>query len=163
MTPEEFKRHLAAMTERSQQFIDHEAPHIAAGIAVSDFKQNFRRESFDGVEWQEVKRRDDKSSAYKYAARHHPARTSRKILTGDTGDLGRSIEIKSVEQGRATIWTSPQAFGSKEPYGAVHNEGLKAGRGAGFTMPRRQFIGDTDELRRKTIDALRKGLDRLIK
>ena len=102
MTPEEFKKHLAAMTERSQQFIDHEAPHIAANIAVSDFKQNFRRESFDGVKWQEVKRRDGKSAAYKYAARHHPARTSRKILTGDTGDLGRSIEIKSVEQG--TMW-----------------------------------------------------------
>ena len=28
-------------------------------------------------------------------------------------------------------------------YGKVHNEGLKAGRGAGFFMPRRQFLGES--------------------
>lgn len=35
------------------------------------------------------------------------------------------------------------------PYAAVHNEGLKAGRGKGFQMPRRQFIGESRELNGK--------------
>ena len=66
-------------------------------------------------------------------------------------------------EGRATVWSSPQEFGSKEPYGAVHNEGLKAGRGTGFIMPRRRFMGDTPGLREKTVKELGKALDRLFK
>lgn len=34
-------------------------------------------------------------------------------------------------------------------YGKVHNEGLRAGRGSGFTMPKRQFLGDSLELRNR--------------
>ena len=51
-----------------------------------------------------------------------------------------------AKNGTVTIWTNPSAFGSKEPYGRVHNEGLRAGRGKGFTMPRRQFMGEHPEL-----------------
>lgn len=34
-------------------------------------------------------------------------------------------------------------------YGKVHNEGGRAGRGKGFTMPKRQFLGMSAELDRK--------------
>jgi phage gpG-like protein len=34
-------------------------------------------------------------------------------------------------------------------YGKVHNEGLKAGRGAGFFMPRRQFLGESRILKNR--------------
>ena len=33
-------------------------------------------------------------------------------------------------------------FTSSTPYAAVHNEGGRAGRGKGFNMPQRQFIGE---------------------
>jgi len=40
-----------------------------------------------------------------------------------------------VVRGRE-IW-----FRSLAEYAKVHNEGLRAGRGKGFVMPKRQFIG----------------------
>ena len=163
MTPGQFKAEIERLQRISPDFMARIAPLVAANTAVADFKNNFRTESFDGVKWKEVQRRDGHSPAYRYAARHHPARTTRNILTGDTGDLGRSIEVKEVGEGRATVWTSPQEFGSKEPYGAVHNEGLKAGRGTGFIMPRRRFMGDTPGLREKTVKEIGKALDRLFK
>lgn len=163
MTPGQFKAEIERLQRISPDFMARIAPLVAANTAVAEFKDNFRTESFDGVKWKEVQRRDGHSPAYRYAAKYHPARTTRNILTGDTGDLGRSIEVKEVGEGRATVWTSPQEFGSKEPYGAVHNEGLKAGRGAGFIMPRRQFMGDTPNLRGKTVKELGKALDRLFK
>lgn len=163
MTPKEFQKQIDKMRSAVPDFAERLAPLVAANIAIKEFKHNFQTESFDGQKWKDVQRRDGKSAAYKYAAKYHPARTTRKILTGDTGDLGRSIELKSATGGMATIWTSPQVFGSKEPYGAVHNEGLKAGRGAGFTMPKRQFIGDTADLRDKITEALTKQMQRLLK
>lgn len=50
-------------------------------------------------------------------------------------------------------------------YGKVHNEGLRAGRGNGFTMPKRQFLGMSAELDRriksKAIRYLNSQLNRL--
>jgi phage gpG-like protein len=94
-------------------------------------------------------------------AKSHPADTRRKILTGQTGDLGRSIEWKITGKGVVTILTDPGAFGSREPYGRVHNEGLRAGRGTGFQMPKRQFIGDHPELRKAIVSALERKLAEL--
>lgn len=163
MKPEEFKRKVDMIRQKVPDFINGHGPRIAGTIAVSEFKRNFQTESFDGKKWPEVQRRKPGHPANKYAATHHPARLTRAILTGDTGDLGRSIEIKSVEQGQATIWTSPSAFGSKQPYGAVHNDGLKAGRGAGFKMSKRQFIGRTDALDDRITKELERQIGRLLK
>ena len=59
-----------------------------------------------------------------------------KILQ-KTGRLRRSIKTK--------VFTTKSyyevRFSSDVPYADVHNEGLKAGRGRGFTMPKRQFMG----------------------
>lgn len=151
------------MCKDAPVFMQRYAPRVAGNVAVSEFKHNFQTEGFDGKKWKEVQRRDKKSAAYKTAAKRHPARTARKILSGDTADLGRSIEIKGAASGKAIIWTSPKAFGSKEPYGEVHNEGLKAGRGSGFTMPKRQFIGSTSQLRSKIIAELEKHMAKLLK
>ncbi|MEG1886269.1 MAG: phage virion morphogenesis protein [Alistipes sp.] len=163
MTPKEFKARINKMYDDAPEFMQRYAPMVAGKAAKQVFKHNFQTESFDGKKWKQVQRRDGESAAYKYASKHHPARTARKILTGDTADLGRSIEIKEIGDGKATIWTSPQAFGSKEPYGAVHNEGLKAGRGVGFTMPKRQFIGDSPELKDKVVAELERQMSRLLK
>jgi phage gpG-like protein len=35
--------------------------------------------------------------------------------------------------------------GTEVPYAAIHNEGLRAGRGKGFKMPKRQFMGERVE------------------
>lgn len=163
MKPEEFQKHIARMAEQSEEFVEQIAPFVAGNTAVSAFKQNFQQEGFFGQPWPEVQRRETGTAANKYAKKHHPARTSRKILTGDTADLGRSIEIKKISPGQVAVWSSPDAFGSKEPYGAVHNEGLRAGRGSGFSMPKRQFIGPHPQLDKQLITALQKRLDKILK
>ena len=72
----------------------------------------------------------------------------RKILTGRTGALGRSIRWK-VEPRKAIIY-------SDLPYSEAHNEGtINAGRSHNVHIPKRQFIGDhakIDEMVRKTIE-----------
>lgn len=47
---------------------------------------------------------------------------------------------------KATVINNSVEFTSDTPYAAVHNEGLRAGRGKGFTMPKRQFIGDSPKV-----------------
>ena len=51
-----------------------------------------------------------------------------------SGDLRRSIKVKRKTLKSVTI-------GSDLPYAPVHNDGLRAGRGRGFRMPKRQFVG----------------------
>jgi phage gpG-like protein len=125
------------------------------------FKKNFQEESFFGEKWKEVQRRQSWTRTYKTLSRTHPRDTERIILTGRTGDLGRSIEYKITDEGEVTILTGLAAFGSRKPYGRVHNEGLKSGRGKGFTMPKRQFMGDHPDLRKAIIEKLEKKLSEL--
>jgi len=48
------------------------------------------------------------------------------------------------------------------PYAAVHNEGLRAGRGKGFTMPKRQFIGKSAELEVKATNIMDSELRKIL-
>lgn len=59
--------------------------------------------------------------------------TSRALLV-KTGRLRRTATRGRI-QGDAVKFVMPI-------YGQVHNEGGRAGRGAGFRMPRRQFAGE---------------------
>ena len=161
MTPEQFQTRLHEMRLQFGDLFDRYGLQIIGNVAVSWFKKNFQNQAWGRVKWQEVQRRTPGTKANTYAAKHHPAQTTRKILTGDTGDLGRSIEIREAANGTVTIWTNPSTFGSKEPYGRVHNEGLRAGRGSGFTMPRRQFMGEHPELNELIVKKLEEKLKQI--
>ena len=164
MTPEQFGKEIGRLKNEFKDLFDKYGPTIAGKTAVSYFKKNFQNEAWGRVKWQEVKRRTLGTAAYKYASKHHPARTTREILTGDTGDLGRSIEVKYVSKGEVVVWTAPSAFvHSKEPYGRVHNEGLRAGRGSGFIMPKRQFMGESEELNALIISEIERKLKQISK
>ncbi len=131
-----------------RQALDHDLPIICGNEAVRLFKRNFQREGFFGQPWKEVKRRQTHTVSVRTKSgvrtRTVPpakgAAGSRRILTGNTGDLGRSIKMKTAPA-EVTIY-------SDVVYSAVHNDGLRAGRGRGFIMPKRQFIGDSPELQR---------------
>ena len=167
MTPQEFEQHLQTLYKQYGEFYDKYAPTIAAKIAVSYFKKNFQTESWERIPWQNVQRRmgswDRNGKTVKSYAKG--AATSRKILTGETGDLGRSIEMDRslTGQGQAVVWTSPSAFAKSDKiYAAVHNEGLKAGRGSGFTMPKRQFMGNSPTLNKLIVEELERKLNNLM-
>lgn len=138
MTLKDFDKKFQDIADKVPDFIQNLAPRIAGQVALDHAKENFQRQSFDGRPWQEVQRRIPGSKTYRANARRHPARLSRPILTGDTGDLGRSLQF-SVSNGQATIF-------SDKIYAKVHNEGLRAGCGKGFIMPQRQFLGTSQNL-----------------
>jgi phage gpG-like protein len=170
MTPEEFQRRLKSLEKEFQQFYIKTAPRAAGIIAVRLFKENFQKEGFFGEKWQEVKRRQESSGNVKKLTRGKNkgelraknAWGRRKILTGATKDLGRSITYKLEKEGSVLIYTDPNEFThSKEPYGRVHNEGLRAGRGDGFIMPKRQFAGEHPILRKAIVEEIERKLREL--
>ena len=154
MTQEEFQQRLKELEKKFKELYSQHAPRIAGTTAVRLFKKNFQNEGFFGEHWKEVKRRQNSRNSGNAWGR-------RRILTGDTGDLGRSIEYKLQSDGTVLVFTSAAAFSSREPYGRVHNEGLKAGRGSGFTMPKRQFIGDHPTLRKEIISETERKLTQI--
>lgn len=99
---------------------------------VSYFKGAFRSKVFDGKKWAEAEA--DKNNKRK-----------RGSLMVDSAALMNSVRTSEATPDRVK-WA---AGNDKVPYAQVHNEGGRAGRGAGFDMPQRQFMGESDELEEK--------------
>jgi len=129
-------------------FIETKAPIIIGKEAVEYFKENFQTESWEGTRWPEVQRRMPTINRNGKTIKNYSkgAAQSRKILTGTTGNLGRSIQYKFTTK-EVTIF-------SDWKYAEVHNFGLRAGRGAGFIMPQRRFIGESDKLTNRIVAKL---------
>lgn len=117
---------------------------IAAATGVSYFKGAFRNKTFDGQAWPAAKL--DKTG-----------KRRRGSLMVQSAALMNSVRVAEVAPERV-VWS---AGNEKVPYAQVHNEGGRAGRGAGFDMPQRQFMGEAAELEArltKRIDNYLKGL-----
>lgn len=159
MTQEEFIEHLRQTNEEFRKYFDEELPIIVGVEAVNFFKESFQNEGFtdETLEpWEEVKRRIDPK-------RPNHAEASRKILTGETGDLGRSIEY-TQEPGQVTIIADTTGVGSDKDYAAAHNEGTTtAGRNRNVTIPKRQFIGPSKTLDKKIKEESEKDMDKILK
>ena len=114
-------------------------------IAINEAKTNFRRQGFmdrSVKRWEPRKKRD----------------TGRAILVGPAdkggGKLRRSIRRISVSNKRVTIGSK----GKAAVYAGVHNHGLKAGRGKGFTMPKRQFLGPSYTTDKRIVNLIKKKI-----
>ncbi len=148
MTPEQFRKQLANMHLNVEKAINEDIPRIAGNEVARLFRQNFQQEGFFGKKWDEVNRRKTKEVSYKTKNGKLKTKTitnargadgKRKILTGRTGDLGRSIKVKT-EPRKAIIYSDLK-------YSLAHNEGTSnAGRGGRTRIPKRQFIGDSPEV-----------------
>lgn len=152
---DQFAAHIRRKRLELDRMANNELPVVIGKTSVDVFKKNFHNQAWGQTPWQEVQRRTGGTAEYKRNAKRNPARTTRKILTGDTGDLGRSIQYKT-EPGKAIVY-------SDLVYAPVHNWGLRAGRGAGFTMPQRQFIGSTPELIQEIDKQVNNKLNNLFK
>lgn len=135
----EFDRTIAKLQE-----VKYDLPIKLAVLAQKYFVHAFYEQAFDGVKWQEVQRRIAGTDAYKYPKDRDLARRKRGILIGKSRDLIDSIRhsIREVNWERIVL-------GTDVPYAVYHNEGTA-------TIPKRQFIGDSKELRDK-IDREIKG------
>lgn len=116
------------------RFVNKDAARIIGTIAVKHTEQAFEDEGFSDKlpkdnKWKDVQRRLNPRNY------HTPADRKRKILRGRTrrGGMGDATYYKAM--GRAVRIINPKIYSS------VHNYGENAGRGAGFKMTKRQFIG----------------------
>lgn len=135
MTPKQFQQLLAQHQIEVKRAMNEDIPKIVANKAVSMFKKNFREEGFFGTKWKDVKRRTNPPKNSR-----HPADALRRILTGRSANLGRSIRFR-VDTGKAIIY-------SDLPYSSAHNDGTNnAGRNRNVHIPKRQFLGDHEQIR----------------
>ena len=146
LTAEQFASKIKQHSAEIRGVFQHDLPIIIGKESVSFFKKTFQNESWERKKWKEVKRREVDWT--------RGADRTRKILTGRTGDLGRSLQY-SPESGSVTVH-------SDLIYAAVHNFGLKAGRGEGFMMPKRQFIGENDELNKRIQEIIDKKIEQIL-
>lgn len=117
---------------------------LAAATGVSYFKGSFRRKGFAGKAWPPAK-------SYRAGKRRSGS------LMVQSAALMNSIRTAEATPERV-VWA---AGNDKVPYAQVHNEGGRAGRGAGFDMPQRQFMGEAEEFERQLtqrIDTYMQGL-----
>jgi len=139
---ERFKIQTALQQQSLKLLIENQLPIIIGKEGVDYFTDNFNKQAWERTPWQEVKRRQSWTREYKYSAKTR--RTDRILLGQATGKrigggaLGRSIQY--------TPGKNNTVIHSDLIYAPVHNYGLQAGRGSGFTMPKRQFIGKSPEL-----------------
>lgn len=107
---------------------------------LDEFDRNFERQGFFSDNTWKPRKRADKN------------RRQRAILI-KSGRLRNSIGAR-INYGRSEV-----VFTSSLPYAKVHNEGGKAGRGKGFTMPQRQFIGHHPAVDRVVISIIKDDID----
>lgn len=145
------RRNLAPQLEEDRKKIQLEIKKIlvvAANEAVNFFQDNFRRGGFmDGTlkRWKPRKRNVD---------------PGRGVLIGRGGGekLFSSISRTGLSAKKVTIGIK----GSPQKYASVHNFGLRAGRGRGFTMPKRKFMGESKTLSRKIIRLIEQRVKKIM-
>lgn len=107
--------------------------------------ENFKAEAFIDTppdKWPERKKSDKNPS--------------RRALLVKTGTL-KGHALKGRTRNGAVEFVFPLE------YERVHNEGLKAGRGEGFKMPKRQFVGESKVLTDRITKKVQKLFDEHLK
>lgn len=120
-------------------------PVLVSNNSKNFFLQSFRNQGFTDNSLEKWQKRDSRSRR----------NTGRAILV-DTGALRRSIKVAQSSFNKIVIT-------SNLPYAAVHNYGLKAGRGRGFKMPKRKFMGNSKKLNQQNIDIIKSELTKVFK
>ncbi len=125
--------------------------------ALNHFQDSWAKQGFtDGslVKWQPRK------APAKYSRRWSERNAGRAILVGHQS-LTRGVHLKDSLVGR--ISGSRVVISTNKVYAQVHNEGGKAGRGAGFTMPMRRFMGPSKELNQRCRQKFDREINKLFR
>jgi len=111
-------------------------PVVVANNSKNHFLKGFRRGGGQT---------DASKSGWTQRKRSRSRANEGRAVLVQSGDLRADIRVRKTSFGRSVIGTSS----ATSDYSNVHNEGLRSGRGAGFQMPKREFIGDSVELQKK--------------
>jgi phage virion morphogenesis protein len=163
MNIDDFVKQFPQKIKEIQEFTkSNDLKDIIGVEATNHFKESFQNEGFTDKNlepWKDVKRRDPLSPWYGHSGqtgKFSQARTTAKILTGETRELQNSITYKYLPNGTRVT--------SDKPYAGVHQFGLKAkvyGKKA-FTMTARPFMGRSEVLMKKINDKIVRELKKII-
>jgi phage gpG-like protein len=132
----DFKR----MTNEIKDFIVDDFPYIVATESEKHFKASFDNQGFTDKFLTKWKIRDVDSNPSKYSAKERQKSKGRAILIGH----------HSGDRLRDSIYTRTSATQvdiiAPKPYAEVHNKGGRAGRNLAALIPKRQYIGKSQEL-----------------
>jgi len=103
-------------------------------LAKNHFIESFSNQGFT----------DESLERWQPRKRTERSRMGNRAILVKSGRLRRSIRSKRFGFLSVKILTDV-------PYASVHNNGERSGRGRGFKMPKRQFIGYSGVLNRKII------------
>jgi phage gpG-like protein len=125
------------------------------GIALNHFTRSFTNQGFTDNSLQKWKPRE--RTRYKTRSGKSVDDTTRGILIGK--GTAQLMKLSRVNIGRYAVAIRNNAATSR--YARVHNEGLRAGRGKGFQMPKRQFVGFSGVMNRKIIAMINKEMGQI--
>ena len=115
---------------RGLKSLQRSLPVLVGETAKNFFQDSFRNQGFTD------------SGLKKWKKRKGNTDPGRGVLIGKangSNTLRNSIRVKTATMKKILITSDLK-------YSAVHNYGLKTGRGKGFTMPKRQFMGKSKKL-----------------
>jgi phage gpG-like protein len=125
---EQFTRKIAEIQRRLPEVLKR-LPEVAKVEGLRFIADNFKNQGFE-----------TKTGSYQKWKKKSKGQKPTLIGNKRGGALRRSWQGESrAEKGRVV-------FQSSLIYAGVHNDGLKAGRPPGFTMPMRKMIGASDAL-----------------
>lgn len=164
MKIEEFQKHFSEKMQEVQKYLEgDDVRELIAGIAIEHFRESFRNEGFTDEKlnpWQEVERRKPESAWYGHSGqtgKFSLARTTAKILTGETGHLYNAFNYTRTKEGIIVRNTAP--------YARVHQYGLKAkiyGKKE-FTMPKRPFMGQSKQMMDEIKTEITNDIEKILK
>lgn len=147
------KFNMKGLEKKARKVLENAVVEVG-NTAKNFFVENFRKQGFDDKTVQRWKPR--KRTTYRTKSGRIVNDTTRAILVKE-GDLRRSI-IRVPNRAAMSVKIQTDLI-----YAKVHNDGLRAGRGNGFIMPKRQFIGDSYNLNEKVKAVIVKRLDKVFK
>lgn len=136
------------------QYIAQRLPDVVGIEHVKHFKQSFRNQGFTDQSLDKWQPR--KTPRGKRARERSQGRAILIGLANKKGNHMRDSFIKSISNKRVVIRNT-------KTYANVHNEGLKAGRGKGFVMPKRQFAGHSHTLDIKMDRMIERTINKIMK
>lgn len=150
--------------KKIQEFVEgDDVKDIIGTEAVSHYKESFANEGFTDEtleKWDDVERRDKDSEWYGHSGqtgKFSAARTTAKILTGETSELRESITYEKTATGSKIT--------SDKEYSGVHQFGKKAkvyGKKE-FTMKARPYMGKSKKMKANTEKKIKKEIIKIIK
>lgn len=143
--------------------IIQEAPRAVGSIAVTHFKGNFRRQSFDGVGWKKRVNNKGRNPGRPIMFKSGTLRDSIRIVRSSTAEIevGTDVIYAKIHNEGGTINQAPRSEtftrnrhlkGKKK---GLFKKGVEYGK-QGFTykarkinIPKRQFIGESVQLNKE--------------